>query len=97
MIDGMATLPPNIESNVAPALMAAQKELERSQLENTLENKLKARPDAAELLKGGILECTLFNLNRLVVTHPSNYSLRSTRGTSYVPKGGTHQTAGASP
>lgn len=96
MIDGVATLR-LIESNVAPALMAAQKELERSQLENTLENKLKARPGAAELLKGGILECALFNINQLVVTHPPNHLLRSTHGTGYVPERRTHQTAGASP
>jgi len=42
-------------SNVAPALMAAQKELERNQLENALENKLKQRPDAQTLVKEGIL------------------------------------------
>jgi hypothetical protein len=35
--------------------MAAQKELERSQLENALENKLKNRPDAEKLVQEGIL------------------------------------------
>ncbi|CAG7854756.1 SubName: Full=Uncharacterized protein {ECO:0000313/EMBL:CCA66339.1} [Serendipita indica DSM 11827] len=43
-------------SNVAPALQAAQKALERSQLENSLEHKLQKRPTAAELVKEGILE-----------------------------------------
>jgi len=43
-------------SNIAPALLAAQKELQRSQLEDSLENKLKNRPNAAELIKEGILE-----------------------------------------
>lgn len=37
--------------------MAAQKELERSQLADTLENKLKQRPDPQTLVKDGILEC----------------------------------------
>lgn len=44
------------KSNVAPALMAAQKELERSQLSDTLENKLKQRPDPQTLVRDGILE-----------------------------------------
>ena len=40
--------------------MAAQKELERSQLENALENKLKQRPDAQTLVKEGILAGEIF-------------------------------------
>ncbi|PVG00402.1 hypothetical protein CPB86DRAFT_871926 [Serendipita vermifera] len=42
-------------SNVAPSLMAAQKELERSKLEDSLNDKIKHRPTAAELVKEGIL------------------------------------------
>jgi len=43
-------------SNVAPALQAAQKELERSLLEDTLDSKLKNRPPAEQLVKEGILQ-----------------------------------------
>jgi len=43
------------DSNVAPSLMAARKELERSKLEDTLESKLKSRPALEELVKEGIL------------------------------------------
>jgi len=43
-------------SNVAPALQAAQKELERSRLEDTLDAKLKSRPPADQLIKEGILQ-----------------------------------------
>jgi len=43
-------------SNVAPSLQAKQAELERSQLEDILENKLQARPSPDELVKEGILQ-----------------------------------------
>jgi len=43
-------------SNVAPSLQAKQAELERSQLEDILENKLQARPSPEELVKEGILQ-----------------------------------------
>jgi len=42
-------------SNVAPSLQAKQAELERSQLEDMLQNKLQARPSPEELVKEGIL------------------------------------------
>jgi len=43
-------------SNVAPALQAAQKELERSRLEDALDAKLKNRPGVEQLVMEGILQ-----------------------------------------
>ncbi|KAL7010335.1 hypothetical protein EMMF5_000358 [Cystobasidiomycetes sp. EMM_F5] len=44
------------DSKVAPALQAAQKELERSQLQDKLGQALHTRPTPQELVKEGILE-----------------------------------------
>ncbi|KAF8342311.1 uncharacterized protein EI90DRAFT_1329655 [Cantharellus anzutake] len=43
-------------SNAAPALQAAQAELQRSQLEDKLEHALQQRPEPAELVRGHILQ-----------------------------------------
>ncbi|KAG8813403.1 hypothetical protein FRC17_001588 [Serendipita sp. 399] len=43
------------DTHIAPSLMAARKELERSRLEDSLEGKLKNRPDPETLVKEGIL------------------------------------------
>ncbi|KAF9519241.1 hypothetical protein BS47DRAFT_1388363 [Hydnum rufescens UP504] len=44
------------DSNVAPALQAAQEELKRAQLEDKLEHALLQRPNPAELVSEGILQ-----------------------------------------
>jgi len=44
------------DSSVAPALQAAQAELQRSQLEDKLDQALQQRPAAEELVKDGILK-----------------------------------------
>jgi len=43
------------EGNVAPALQAARDQLQRSQLEDKLDQKLLQRPKPEELVKSGIL------------------------------------------
>jgi len=43
------------EGNVAPALQAAREQLQRSQLEDKLDQKLLQRPKPEELVKSGIL------------------------------------------
>ncbi|KAF8585941.1 hypothetical protein K439DRAFT_1282633, partial [Ramaria rubella] len=43
------------DSNVAPALQAARADLQRSQLEDKLDQALQQRPNPEELVKGGIL------------------------------------------
>ncbi|KAH9176667.1 hypothetical protein EDB89DRAFT_88247 [Lactarius sanguifluus] len=44
------------EGNVAPALQAARDQLQRSQLEDKLDQKLLHRPKPEELVKSGILQ-----------------------------------------
>jgi len=44
------------EGNVAPALQAARDQLQRSQLEDKLDQKLLQRPKPEELVKSGILQ-----------------------------------------
>ncbi|KAH9040050.1 hypothetical protein EDB85DRAFT_1926831 [Lactarius pseudohatsudake] len=44
------------EGNVAPALQAARDQLQRSQLEDKLDQKLLHRPKPEELVKSGILK-----------------------------------------
>jgi len=44
------------EGNVAPALQAAREQLQRSQLEDKLDQKLLHRPTPEELVKSGILK-----------------------------------------
>ncbi|KAA1472777.1 hypothetical protein DENSPDRAFT_839140 [Dentipellis sp. KUC8613] len=43
------------QDNVAPALQAAKEKLQRSQLEDKLDQKLQQRPKPEELVKDGIL------------------------------------------
>jgi len=43
------------DGSVAPALQAARDKLQRSQLEDKLENDLQSRPSPDELIKRGIL------------------------------------------
>jgi len=45
-----------VEGNVAPALQAAREQLQRSQLEDKLDQKLLQRPKPEELVKSGILK-----------------------------------------
>jgi len=44
------------EGNVAPAIQAARDQLQRSQLEDKLDQKLLQRPKPEELVKSGILQ-----------------------------------------
>jgi len=44
------------EGNIAPALQAAREQLQRSQLEDKLDQKLLQRPKPEELVKSGILK-----------------------------------------
>jgi hypothetical protein len=49
-----------LDSNVAPALQAAQDRLQRAQLEDKLEQALQSRPDPEKLVNEGILKSKLF-------------------------------------
>lgn len=51
------------ETNVAPAIQAHQKELEKHMRADSLDKKLQARPTQGELVKEGILkgECPLLS------------------------------------
>ena len=45
-----------IESNAAPALLAAQQELARNKLQDTLEKKMESRPEKDQLVEQNILK-----------------------------------------
>jgi hypothetical protein len=61
------------DSKVAPSLQAAQAELKRSQLEDSLEKALAQRPNPDELVKEGILNRTLSCSPIFSVFHPILY------------------------
>lgn len=45
-----------VDTKVAPALQAAQSELERKKLEDTLDKKIAKRPEQGELVEQNILK-----------------------------------------